>query len=256
MVSVFREIGQWIPGVFLLSVRIAAAMATLPAPFGGGSLVAVRAAFGVMVAIVLGVAADVRDAVPLDPFALAFAALSETLLGIAIGLVARAAIASAEAAGELAGGAIGMGFASTFDPSSGEDKQLPAAVLGGISMLLFLSLGGHHMVLSGLAASVRLAPPGAAFGVLSGDAIVALGGRVIADGLRLASPILATMLGVQVGIAIVARSAARIQIFPLSFAAASAIGFSLLALAAPAMVESVGVLIGQVPERLGELLGG
>jgi flagellar biosynthesis protein FliR len=258
MKELFEELGVLVPWVVLLSVRVGVAFASMPAPLGSQAPAQVRAALGVMVAFVL--ALPFRDSitqVPLDAAALGFAAIGELILGLGIGMVARTAIVSAEAAGELIAGSMGLGFAQSMDPHSGEHTGYPAQVLGAVAIVLFFVLDGHHTLLAALGASVRVAPPGLALTrSLPVESMATIGANVIADGLRIASPIVASMLIVQFAVGFVSRAAPRVQIFTLSFATASTVGLFALGVAAPSMLEAIAQILGEVPGRIDSALAG
>ena len=257
MSEVFAALAAVLPLVLVLSVRTGIALATLPAPLGANAPMPIRAALGVMLAIAIAGARTGGEILPLEPIALGAAALGEAAIGLSIGLVARAAISAAEVAGEMAASAMGLSFASSIDPNSGEQVQLPAQILGAVGTVLFFALRGHHVVIAALAGSVRLAPPGRTLALLgSADSLVVVGAEVLGDGLRIASPIVATMLAVQLAVGLAARAAPRLQVFTLSFATAATLGLFALWLAAPTMLEAMAASLGTLAERIDGALGG
>ena len=106
--------------------------------------------------------ASYAEAILLEPFWLAGAALSEVLVGATIGLSARLCLAAAEIAGEVVGGSIGLGFAQQVDPSSGHEVAATARVLEMLAVMTFFAGHGHHAVIAALAESLVLVPRGLA----------------------------------------------------------------------------------------------
>lgn len=242
---------------FLVSLRVGAVFASLPAPFGSGAPAQVRVALalavtGAICAPRFGEAPDV----PLEPIAIGSAAVGELLVGAVIGLTVRVTLAAAEVAGNLAGLSMGQGFAATVDPAFGEQMLPVGRALSGLVILLFFALRGHHVTLSALAWSLDHAPVGDVVGRAVGPGTVAIGAGLLAQGLRIASPIVGAMFIVQLGLGLVARSAPRVQVFSLTFAITSAVGGLVLYAAAPSVTVGLAQLVGQLPAAIDHALGG
>ena len=255
MGAAFAALIPILPFVLLVSIRIGVALASLPAPLGSVAPPQVRAALGLFLAIALSVphAGDANDLFT-DPFWLAGAALGEALVGAAIGLSARLCLAAAEAAGEIVGGSIGLGFAQIADPSTGQEAAVTARILELLAVLVFFATSGHHAVIAALGQSLEVAPPGAAWtGALSSRALT-LGSDLVASGLRIASPVMGTMLIVQLGVAITSRAAPRLQVFSISFAIAASVGLLTLVVAMPAITEAITAQMRALPSALGEIV--
>lgn len=249
------ELARVIPYVMLVSVRVGVALAALPAPFGSVAPTQVRALLGLFLAAAIAIPhAGAFDTVVLDPLWLAGAALGETLVGAAIGLTARLCLAATEAAGEIVSGSMGLGFAQTVDPTSGTEASVVTRLLTQIAVLAFFAFSGHHAIIAGLARSIDVAPPGAAWN--GGIAISALdvARDLVVTGLRIASPVMGTMLVVQLGVALTSRAAPRLQVFSISFAIAASVGLLTLFVAIPAMSEAIATQAREIPARIEQIL--
>jgi flagellar biosynthetic protein FliR len=244
-----------VPLVVLVSLRIGIALASLPAPLGSVAPTPVRAAFGLMLAIAITLPrASYAEAILLEPFWLAGAALSEVLVGATIGLSARLCLAAAEIAGEVVGGSIGLGFAQQVDPSSGHEVAATARVLEMLAVMTFFAGHGHHAVIAALAESLVLVPPGAGVSEAIQAHGLELGTGLVAAGLRIASPVLGTMLVVQLAIAITSRAAPRLQVFSISFAMAASVGLLTLVVSMTAISEAITRQLNTLPSTLLEIL--
>jgi flagellar biosynthetic protein FliR len=244
-----------LPYIVLVSIRVGVALASLPAPLGSGAPTVVRAAIGFVLAAAMALATPGPAAhVVLDPFYLGVAALGEAVVGAAIGLSGRAVVAAAEVAGELAGGAMGLGFARVIDPNSGEDLLVIARLAGLGAMALFLLFDGHHILLAGLARSLEVAPVGDAFSALSPDVVVSSLGAVFGAGLRIASPVVGVLFFVQLALGLVARAAPRLQVFGLSFAIAVLVGLMVLHAALPSALLGIEQDLAALPGTIDTLL--
>ena len=258
--------------VLLISMRIGVAFALLPAPLGSVTPVRVRVLLSLSLAILLaisfqanpiyggvGLNMHVHPALQLDtlkPLALGLVTIGEVIIGAVIGLTVRVILAAAEAAGNIAGLSMGLGFANTVDPSLGEPSSPLGRALSSLSVLIFFVLKGHHDVIAALGASIRFVPPGRGFTVLAQDNILSLGSTVMAYGLRIASPVVATMFIVQLGSAFVARAAPRVHLFVLTFTIAITAGLITLILASPSLVYAITAHIRRLPDVLFQMLTG
>ncbi len=251
----FEALLPIIPLVMLVSVRVGVALASLPAPLGSGAPMQIRAALGLVLAITITLPRlDDAAAIELDPFWLAGAALGEALIGATIGLTARLCLAAAEIAGEIVGGSIGLGFAQTVDPNSGAEVSSTARIFEMLAVLTFFAARGHHAVIAALAESLRLVPPGS--GITESLQLhgMELGTGLVAAGLRIASPILGTMLVVQLSLAITSRAAPRLQVFSISFALAASVGLLTLVVAMSAIQEAIAHEMTDLPHALLEIV--
>ena len=257
MRTLFEAVLPLIPFVLLVSVRVGVMLASLPAPFGSGAPPQIRVALGLFITIALCTPhfAD-PPIIPLEPVTLAVAGLGELMVGAVIGLTVRVMLAAAEVAGNVAGMSMGQGFAASIDPAFGE-KMLPLGrLLSALMVLIFLSLNGHHVTFASLAWSLDALPVGNALGhAVHGDT-VSIGADLMARGLRIASPILAAMFIVQLGMGLIARSAPRVQIFSLTFAITSAVGAVVLFAALPSVTGALVETLGRLPLDLQNALGG
>lgn len=258
MRGAFNDLLPLVPILMMAFTRVSVALAALPGPFGSHSPVTIRVALSIFLAIATTL--PIRDSLPTlpwDPYALGFAAIGEAIVGLAIGLIARCALAVAEVAGDFAANSMGLSFASSISPSTGEQSQLTTHLLGFVAVVVFMAVNGHHAVIAALAASMRAAPPGMAimaYGRFGG--LVRVGADMMSDGLRMASPVVASMLLVQVAVGFTSRAASRIQIFPLSFATAVTTGLIALWVAAPSMLYALGRAIDALPAEFDTILGG
>lgn len=253
-----EQISIWIVAGMLVATRVGAALVLLPAPFGALAPMSIRAALSLWLAWVL---LGLNQGAPLPnfdlpPAELGLIALGEVALGAVMGLTVRVTLAAAEVAGNVAGFAIGLGFAATADPTTGEEALPPARLLNALAILIFFALQGHHQVLRALSFSLVHAPPGQVWPVLMQEGLVDMGAQVTARGLRIASPVVATMFLIQLGSGLVARAAPRVQLFVLSFGVATAAGLAVFVLVMPQMAFALAGEMRLLGTLLSRLLGG
>ena len=125
-----------------------------------------------------------------------------------------------------------------------------------LAVLTFFAARGHHAVIAALAESLVLVPPGAGVSDVVRAHGLELGTGLVAAGLRIASPVLGTMLVVQLAIAITSRAAPRLQVFSISFALAASVGLLTLVVSMTAISEAITHEVNTLPAALLEILGG
>ncbi len=254
------EPARWLVPWLLVSLRVGVALALLPAPFGNGAPLRVRAAASLLFGWTLSVsgpwAGDPAFEALLDPWRGVRAAVTEVWLGAIVGLTARVALAAAELAGSWMGFSAGLGFAQSVDPAFGEASTPVGRLTGAFAVVLFFVFEGHHTVLRALAATLRFAPPGLRSTSLEPWGVLGIGADLFARGLQIAAPVVATLFLVQVGTALVSRAASRLQLFALTFAIASGVGLLVLQLAAPAMAPALGESFRRLPRDMERAFSG
>jgi flagellar biosynthetic protein FliR len=179
---------------------------------------------------------------------------NELVLGLLLGFAAQMPILAMQAAGDMIGLQMGFGVAAIFDPDSGGQENLMASLLRSGALLLFLLFNGHHAVLEALADSFRTLPPGALR--LSPDLLdagIQLSGHLLDLGLRLGAPALAALLLVEVGLGLVARTVPQMNIFIVGFPLKIGLGFLMLAVTLPSMLQLFRQEVGLLGTVLGRL---
>ncbi len=257
MPSLFSASTHLITFFMLASLRVATALASLPAPFGSVAPIRIRTAVSVVItaAICASLSAQAPD-LGQDVMQIFKAALGEMLLGAVIGMTVRVTLAAADMAGSMAGQSMGLGFATTMDPSQGEATLATAHLLASFATVVFFAFDGHHAVIGALAASFRSAPVGQEWHAIAQSGIVDMASRMMARGLQIAAPVVATMFIVQLGTALASRAAPRVQLFAFSFSIAAAAGMLVLWVAAPSLATAINVQVQRLPLALAEIVGG
>jgi flagellar biosynthetic protein FliR len=252
--AVLYGLAARMPVFLLASLRVTLTFAGLPAPFGGLAPMRIRTALSVMVTLaLLSTQLDTLPILPLEPLLLGKAAIFEMFIGALIGMTVRVTMAAAEAAGTFAGQAMGLGFAGSVDPTHGETVLATTYLLDSLGALIFLSLGCHHILLSALAASFHAAPIGAPISAGWQSSAVDLGSDLVSAGLQIASPVIACMFIVQIGVAFVSRTAPRVHLFAFAFSISVGAGLLILWVAAPAVCTALTRQVQRLPDALSAL---
>jgi flagellar biosynthetic protein FliR len=150
---------------------------------------------------------------PTDLCGFGFFLVSELMIGFFLSLSIQLVFAGIQLAGELIGYEMGLSMASTVDPQSGVDNTLIAQIYYLLSLLIFLSINGHHWFFRTLVESFELLPPGEIF--LRGGLyrhLLDLSGRMFLIALKIAAPVMAILFFAKVTLGILARAVPRVNI--------------------------------------------
>lgn len=162
--------------------------------------------------------------------------LSELGIGLMLGLGAAIFVGAAEAAGDMLAVQMGLSGANVVDPMSQTQLPVLGQLLGLLATTLLLASGGHLAILGALHRSLEVLPPGSRLDLGAGAmAAVALGGRLLELGLRLAAPVVAAMMVGNVALGILARTVPQLNILMVAFPVQIGLGLVVLALTLPAM---------------------
>lgn len=151
--------------------------------------------------------------------ALAASSMLEIGCGVAIGLTLRFILAAADVAGSALAQASGLSSANMLDPASGTQEPVLGKVMTMLAMLVALSVGAHRVVLAYLLESLRVLPVGSKIAIANAMPLfVTMTSNALLVGVRLALPIVAVSLVLQLTLAMIARAAPSLQIFSVGLA--------------------------------------
>lgn len=227
--------------------------AFLVAPIFGAPFVPVQLRLIVALAIGIPALSASNFVLPMDGLATIEGFLlvaGEVMVGLALGFAVQIGFSAALVAGETIGNAMGLGFASMMDPSSGQANPAIGQLLSILATFLFLSMGGHLALAATIVESYRALPPGAAW--MSAESIMGLvlfGGVIFAAGLSIALPVGSALILVQIVMGVLARSAPALNLFSVGLPATLLAGLVLLAMATPVMGEGIATAIQQGLEQ-------
>ncbi len=157
--------------------------------------------------------------------------LREVLIGFALAMAVRLLQAGAELGGYLTGFQMGLSYAALVDPQSGVRNNVLAALYGTVAVMVFLLTDAHHEVLRALATSYEALPIGAGLvDVELPDLVARMFGLMFTLGVRLAAPVVITLLLVEVALGVMARVAPTLNLMVTAAPIRLLIGWMALAL--------------------------
>ncbi|HHJ13911.1 MAG TPA: flagellar biosynthetic protein FliR [Gammaproteobacteria bacterium] len=217
--------------VLLVSVRFGALFLLTPLFAVAQVPVRVRVFFLLTLAFVMVYGLKVVPfAAPVTVAGLLQAVFNELVVGAALAFGVFAAFAAFLFGGRILDFQMGFGVANLIDPATRTQSPLLGTVLNLMAVIIFFLLNGHHMLIRGLAYSIEKIPPGAPMRALGVEAIVSQFGVMFVYGLAVVAPAVFTLLLLDVGMAVAARTMPQVNMFIIGFPLKIFLGLVLLAL--------------------------
>jgi flagellar biosynthetic protein FliR len=166
------------------------------------------------------------------------AAFAELGFGLAAGLAVGFLAEAFQLAAQVLGVQAGYGFASTIDPSSQADSGVLQVMMTLVTGLLFFSTGVDHQLIRVLAASFEKFPAGSwAPTTASLDGVLHLGAGIFSTGYRIAMPVIALLILIDIALALIGRMQQQLHLLSLSFPVKMLASVSMLAVLAPVIAR-------------------
>jgi flagellar biosynthesis protein FliR len=224
----------------LVLIRVGAMIIVTPV-FGDATVPAtVKWGLSILIAVLLFpiVKAGIPSMRDLGLLSIVVGIAGELLIGIIIGFAARLIFAGIQLAGELLGFQMGFSVASVIDPTSSVQVSVIAEFQYLVSLLLFLTINGHHLFISAIAESYQVVPPLSVH--FSGpllQALIALSKDVFVIAVKISAPVTAVLFFTNVAMGLVARTVPQMNVFMVSFPLQIAAGLIFIGLTAPVFIK-------------------
>lgn len=220
-------------------VRTGAVIMTAPI-FGALNVpMQVKAGLSFVIALIL---TQITAYVPLPQgfVSLVLSLLGEMLIGAAIGLCVRFIFTGIEFAGQVASFQMGIGMASAYDPINSAQVTVFGKMMSILTLLIFLSVNGHLMVLMALSRSFEVIPP-YGFHLSSSliEGMVNFSKEIFLLAIKFSAPVMAILIFVNIGLGIMARTVPQLNMFVVGFAITIMVGFVVMALSLPVFETAV-----------------
>lgn len=152
--------------------------------------------------------------------------ISETIIGILLGFVASLIFNAIQFGGRLIDISMGMHIASVVDPLSSEQQSLVGQFQYILCILFFLSMNGHHLILTALLKSFSITPIGTlTFTASFANTLMQIITTSFIIGIQLAGPVVATLFLVDFSLGIIAKGVPQMNVFLTGMPLKSLVGF-------------------------------
>jgi len=203
------------------AVLIRVAFMFLFLPVWGEMMTPAKVQILAIVAIAMALTPVVRidfNAYPASLGQMIYAIAVEAALGFSVAFLVRLVFAAVQIAGQMAGEQIGFAIANVLSPDQSSQITVVAQIKYAFALLLFFTLNFHLVVFRAMAESFEIAP---AFHVQMGANVFALtdamATAMFSMSVKMAAPILATMLFVNVALGLINKASPQVNVFLESF---------------------------------------
>ncbi|MEE8484846.1 MAG: flagellar biosynthetic protein FliR [Nitrospinota bacterium] len=222
-------------GFLMVLVRMSALLMTMPV-FGSGNI-PTQARIG-LIAVTSYIVFTVTDLPPIDltmsVFEFAVMLTGELAIGLIIGFATQLIFTAVQVAGQMIGFQMGFAIVNVMDPATNSQVSITAQFQNIVALLIFLAINGHHWLIFSAAKSFSLIP---VFGFTPQaglmDMMLLLTKNVFITAVKLGAPIMATLLFLNVGLGLVARTVPQINVFIVGFPLQIGIGLFMLGATLP-----------------------
>ena len=218
---------NWAWTFFLLSARFAGLLTFLPGLSAGLAGLAVRIP-AILLFSFATLIPSVKVPVPSNTLDVAVQLIGEFMFGSLIGLLPLILIAGIQTAAGIASTTMGLQASQLIDPTLQTSVPDLARIFGDMSILIFLSLGGHYFIFYAASGLAGLMQPGNFF--VSGKIIevfVNSSADIFKVGVLFSAPVMVALLITNVILGLISRAIPTVNVFIISFPLTIGVGLVL-----------------------------
>lgn len=187
----------------------------------------------------------------------AWLALVEFGLGFALGLGVMTIVSGLQMAGSLIDAQIGVSLGSVFNPEFESDASLTGELLHQLGLVIFLIVGGQHLIIAALIDTFQALPVG--FAWISPPAVALLSGLVhqsLVLAVQIAAPVMGLMAVVGLSMGFLGHTIPQLNVLVVGFPVRTLVGMLVVGLAIPGTANVlVQVLPGGIEQLRDVLMG-
>lgn len=204
-------------GFLLVLARVSGVFALAPLPGFQSAPKWARIALSVLITLVLFPLWPKVDRARGDVPGMLLSVLPEIGVGVTIGLGVAFILELFVVSAQILSLNAGFSFAQTIDPTTQAESGVLLVFAQLAAGLVFLALGFDREVIRTLAHSLEMHPAGAWIAPPSAEALLRLGGEMLALAVRLALPGIALLVLADVALGLLGRLNAQLQLLTLAF---------------------------------------
>lgn len=231
----------------LITARLGGLMTVAPVWSMQSMPRAPRAAITLVLAIFL-LPMSPRTAMPDQVIDMPFPIAAEMMVGVCIGLTAAVLVNAAAMAGEVLSMQMGLSIAPALSPVPEMQVAGIAPVTSLLSMLIYLSMGGHLVLLQGLAHSFQVLPPGCELAFVDGgQAAARVMGIMFSCAVSAAAPVMVALLLTNVALAILSKAVPQLNAMMVSFPITVGVGLIMFGASLPIVSSAIAGWFSHLP---------
>lgn len=178
-------------------------------------------------------------------------AIKEVFIGLTFGFLARLYFMAVGMAGQIMSVSLGVSSAQLFNPAMGEVSTSFDQIFVTLASLFFLSINGHHMLISGLFDSYQIVPISKL-----GINLEGLGGlgpvtqTITLMALKFSAPVMVSILFMNIAVALVGRAVPQINILITSLPINILVGLFIVFFSLPLLLWEMTDLLNLTAMKL------
>lgn len=258
MISVtVDQLYAWINTFFWPFVRIAAMVSSAPLLSESAIPARVKVGLAVMLTLIVAPTLEPMPSLSTASWGALWIVGQQVLIGLALGLTMRIIFAAVQTAGEFVGLQMGLAFASFFDPATGSNTAVLARILNTITLLVFIAMNGHLLMIGGLVRTFEVLPIGVGELHVNGwGVLLEWSSQIVVSGLLMALPVMIVLLTINLSLGILNRTAQQLSVFAVGFPISLTVGLTILAVVLPQISPFLEQLFQDGYDTMGALVRG
>jgi flagellar biosynthetic protein FliR len=183
--------------------------------------------------------------------------MKEFLVGLTIGFVAYLAFTAIYIAGEIIDMQIGFGIVNVLDPVNNIQVPITSNLYFIISMLVFIAMNGHHVLIKALFDSYTTVPLGTAvFNPAFENSLINIFANVFFIGFKIAAPVVAAVLITNITLGTISRMVPQISVFVIGMPLTIFIGIVIMMVTIPMFIYVLDSLFKLMDNSVQEFIKG
>lgn len=230
-------------------IRITAFFVATNILFPSGTPKTFKVAFSLFLSTIISLLLDINiDVNSLEN--LANYSIIETSTGLILGYITSICFNSLKIAGRLVDQQIGLSMANTYDPHTQSQSTLIENLLYWIGVVVFFSINGHHMLLTGIQESFNIIP----IGKLVIDDSLTYILKIFVDyfiiGFKIAIPIVVALIITELIMGMISRSVPQFNVMIVGMPVKMLVGVAVIITVLPFVLKELHNLFNQLPHIL------
>ncbi|MBB6679400.1 flagellar type III secretion system protein FliR [Cohnella lubricantis] len=248
---------QLVPGFMLVLSRMTAFLVVAPVFSSRTFPRTLKIGFAFFLSLIVFLNVGFDTAVPTDGTYI-IALFKEILAGLLIGFAASLFFSIVQVSGSLMDMQMGLGVANIVDPMTGVSAPMLGNLKYMLQILVFLSINGHHYLLSAIMDSYKWLPlDNTLFADIASGSVTQFLSRTFADtflmALQISAPMVVAMFLIDLGLALLSRAAPQYQVFVIGIPIKILLGLAILLLLLPAFSALFQMIFDQMFSALDKL---
>ena len=193
---------------------------------------------------------------PMSILGIAWLAVGELVMGLAMAFMVRMVLETANLAGEYLSFQMSMTMVNLMDPQTGAQVPVVSRLVYIVFTLLFLFANGHLIVIKALVDSFKVAPPGlmVLWSPLAFSEIMLGIGRMYILSVKVAAPVVGLLFCCKVSFGIVAKAVPQMQVLFVGMPLYILAGLVLIGMSMDFWPRLIGQALFEAQEALGRLI--